>query len=129
MIDGEKCENCMVNDAVMYLATIDWQGHTSKRKYCKKCAIQERVKVMLNLEQKSAPNMKHESFTNKSPLDLVQDIMEKEYSKNKKNITKKPSQTELLEKALAEAVAKEDYEKAASIRDEINIINQLSDNS
>lgn len=135
MIAGEKCENCLTDDAVVYLATVDWQGHPSKRKYCKKCAIQERVKVMLNSEQKSSPNIKikmqQDLFTDKSvsPLDLIQKIMEKEYSKNKKNITKNPSQTALLEKALAEAVSKEDYEKAASIRDEINIINQLSDNS
>jgi len=136
MIDGTKCEKCLVNDAEVYLAIVDGFGKISRKKYCKNCAMKERIKAIPNFVHKTDKNFQDQDRVDRveqdkddspSPLNLVQNIMDKAYSNGLKN---KPNNKILkiknLEIGLARAIKIENYEMAASIRDQIEAIKNPS---
>jgi protein-arginine kinase activator protein McsA len=115
MKKGTKCDKCNTAEAEVYFSIVNGRGNASRKKYCKKCALLERIRTI--------PKFSNESVQDEiDPLDLVQQEMEKSYSKPLVKNKTKPSQIETLEKALSEAISKEDYEKAAHIRDQIAVI-------
>lgn len=112
MKKGTKCDKCQTAEAVVYFSVVKGKGNVSRRKYCSSCAMHERIRTIPSFLKQTEKN-------STSPIDLVQQEMEKSYAEPVAKDKKKPSQIEALEKALSEAITKEDYETAAYIRDQI----------
>jgi protein-arginine kinase activator protein McsA len=114
MSDPIKCEKCKEAEANVYFASISGKGKASRHRYCKKCAAEERVRLMpLASPQQQQPT---------SVLGMVQQALQKSVS-GEKTANETPDQAvKRLTKAMQAAIAKEDYETAAKVRDEITAI-------
>lgn len=116
-----KCEKCKTSDAVVYFAVVSPKNRTSRKQYCKACALIERLKL--------TPQTPKET-DNLSAIELVQKEMEKpsnpETNVENRKAASQSNNIDSLKKAMQVAIAKEDYEKAAKIRDQIASIKKLN---
>ena len=106
-----KCEKCKEAPATVYFASISEKGKTTRKKYCKSCASEEREGLL--------PKFIKPPETNSSGS--VMDMVKNEMTNPSKSVLKESPEhmVKRLEKEMNKAVSQEDYEKAAKIRDQI----------
>jgi len=107
-----KCDKCKEVEATVHFTVVSGKFSSSKKRYCKKCAGEERIKMTPPVNQQSS------SERTDSGLSLL-GMVQKEMSREDPTRKSRKSPVAILTDAMAAAVAKEDYEKAANIRDEI----------
>ena len=117
MKHGTKCDKCTEANASVYFSVISGKGKVSKKQYCRACATAERLKITAN--EAEAQNLPPTTA-----LGMVQNIMEKSISAGPVVDDTPAGKIKSLEKDMAKAVANEDYERAAKIRDQIAVIKQ-----
>ena len=110
MLDKKKCDKCQEADAVVYFASVSGKGRASRHRYCKKCAKEERIRLMPAAVAPQQPV---------SVLSLVQQELAKSAAGEKTTGETPERAIKRLNKAMKVCIDKEDYEQAAKIRDEI----------
>lgn len=107
-----KCDKCKEVPATVYFTVVNGKFSSSKKRYCKKCAGEERIKTTPPVQE----NPLIGSALPESLLSMVQGEMAKGASAKAVPVLDK------LNEAMKKAIEVEDYEKAAKIRDEISAL-------
>jgi protein-arginine kinase activator protein McsA len=113
-VDKTKCDKCREAEATVYFAAISGKGRASRHRYCPKCAKEERVRLL--------PSVIPQGQQPSSVLDMVRQELDKTASGEPTAAETTEQAVKRLNRAMQAAIAKEDYEKAAKIRDEIAAI-------
>lgn len=113
-MDKKICDKCQSTDAVVWFASVSGKGKTTKHRYCRKCAQEERIRLLSNIAEHAASPQPTTSV-----LDMVKKAISNPESTDQKATMSSEQKIKNLNKAMQIAIKKEDYEKAAKIRDEI----------
>jgi len=112
--DKTKCDRCKDVPATVYFSVVSGKGKVTKKRYCVPCATVERIK----LAPKMITRLENPAI---SVLNMVQEEMAKSAHAAPVVNNTLEGTIKRLEKELTAAVAKEDYETAAKIRDQIAV--------
>lgn len=112
------CERCTGAEATVWFSVVTGKGKVSRRQYCRKCAEEERLKLIPIAKPEPG-----DTQVQQAPQSLM-DIVSKELEHGKKS-SPIPSAVTIkkLKSEMEKAIAEENYEKAAQIRDAIAKMN------
>lgn len=116
-MDKKICEKCQSTNAVVWFASVSGKGKTTKHRYCRKCANEERIRLLSNIVEHSISPQ-----PNTSVLDMVKKAISNPESSEQTATMSSEQKIKSLNKSMQMAIKKEDYENAAKIRDEIAAI-------
>jgi protein-arginine kinase activator protein McsA len=116
-----KCDKCKNAEATVFFSVVTGKFKSTRKKYCRPCAELEKISMI--------PKDKKSDYDEVSPPGSIMNLVQKEINKGtpKPDLDPVTIQIKRLNDDMAAAVAKEDYEKAAKIRDEINAIQAKRD--
>lgn len=111
-----KCDRCNEAEATVYFSVVSGKGKTTRKRYCKTCAAAERIRLASQVMQSTQVQKPTSIFG------MVKQEMEKSSNEVPEADETPAGKIKRLDKAMALAVSKEDYKKAAVIRDQIAAI-------
>jgi protein-arginine kinase activator protein McsA len=121
-----KCDTCKTADSEIHFSVVTGKFKVSRKKLCRACAQAEHLKLTSAL----TCSMKEAGQTPQSLLGLVQQELEKSAGVKKEKSTSARGTPEdvvkRLEGDMSAAVAREDYELAAVLRDKIAALQGLN---
>jgi protein-arginine kinase activator protein McsA len=115
-----KCEKCQKAEAVVCYSVISGKFKATRKNYCKDCMASENIKTTPPPAQSVSP----QSQEPQSLMNVVQDELAK-HKTITRTATKAPDEPQPcgpvkgLRQRMQKAIAEENYEEAARIRDEI----------
>jgi len=116
IVDSPKCDKCKAAEATVWFASVSGKGRATKHRYCRNCATEERVRLL------PAVAAEAQRQNPQSVLGMVKQEIGKAVAGEKRAAETPDQAVKRLNKAMQAAIAKEDYEAAARIRDEIAAI-------
>lgn len=118
--ENKKCDGCKTADAEVYFSVVTGKFKSSRKRYCRACAKSERLRLVPTLVGAAQAA----GATHASLLGLVRQELEKSATAKGTSPVVPANETsdsavKRLEGEMNAAIAKEDYEKAAVVRDKI----------
>ena len=109
-----KCDKCGEKPPSVFFSSVSGKFRISKHKYCNGCAESEKLKLKPSIVEIMTSGSQPQTM-----MDIVQKSLLDKKPEPKGRQDSTSTEIEKLEKSMKDAVGKEDYSKAAQIRDKI----------